>query len=340
MTTRFSRFTQRTALLLIFCLSLLLNACNTTSTPSYNLDDIPPFDGSAAYVALNDNIPSFSDEDRAVPDGHEAYSALDHLGRAGTAFAKVGPETMPTTERGSIGQVKPSGWQTIRYDHINGKYLYNRCHLIGYQLTAENANERNLITGTRYLNVDGMLPFENMVADYIKETGNHVLYRVTPLYRGDDLLASGVQMEAESFEDNGEAILFNVYCYNNQPGVLIDYATGDSSLNHDDGSTAAPASDGTNNPSQKKDNTERECDRTGLCQSNESSKSSTVTAAASPVPEDSVEQTYILNTNSHKFHHPSCASVRDSKAKNRETYVGAREDLIEQGYDPCKRCNP
>ena len=161
---------------------------------------------------------------------YEVYSPLDGLGRCGAASACVGVDLMPTEERESIGQVKPSGWQTVKYDCVDGKYLYNRCHLIGFQLTGENANKQNLITGTRYMNVDGMLPFENMVADYVKETGNHVLYRVTPIYDGDALVAGGVQMEALSVEDKGTGISFNVYVYNVQPGVEIDYATGESWL--------------------------------------------------------------------------------------------------------------
>lgn len=150
------------------------------------------------------------------------------MGRCGVAYASVGKDLMPTEERGSIGQVKPSGWHTIKYDNVDGKYLYNRCHLIGYQLTAENANEKNLITGTRYLNVQGMLSFKNMAADYVKETGNHVLYRVTPVFEGSNLVESGVLMEAESVEDKGEGILYCVYVYNVQRGININYATGDS----------------------------------------------------------------------------------------------------------------
>ena len=178
-------------------------------------------------MVLNDNQPDFADSD-FTSEAFETYSPLDELGRCGVAYANVGLETMPTEERGSISQVKPTGWQSVKYDFVDGKNLYNRCHLIGFQLTAENANRQNLITGTRYMNVEGMLPFENMVADYVKETGNHVLYRVTPIFEGDNLVASGVQMEAESVEDKGEGICFNVYAYNNQPGVEIDYATGES----------------------------------------------------------------------------------------------------------------
>lgn len=194
-----------------------------------SLDEVPAYSESP-YVEINGNVPFFTDEEKSVTASFETYSQLDTLGRCGVAYANVGKDLMPTEERESIGSVKPSGWQTVKYDCVSGKYLYNRCHLIGYQLTAENANELNLITGTRYLNVDGMLPFEDMVASYVKETGNHVLYRVTPIFEGNNLVASGVLMEAMSVEDAGEGILFNVYCYNVQPGVEIDYATGESQL--------------------------------------------------------------------------------------------------------------
>ena len=210
---------------------------------------------------------------------------------------------MPTEDRGSIGQVKPTGWHTVKYDCVDGKYLYNRCHLIGYQLSGENANERNLITGTRYMNVDGMLPFENMVADYVQETGNHVMYRVTPYYDGNNLLASGVQIEAMSVEDNGEDILFNVYVYNAQPGVSIDYATGDSWL---EGGSAATTEEPVQNEPQQS------------------------TGSA----------TYILNTNSKKFHYPDCSSVDQMNESNKQEFFGTRDEAIAQGYDPCGRCNP
>ncbi len=192
------------------------------------LSSIPDFSGKP-YVVINNNIPGLSPSDRTATY-FEIYTALDYLERCGAAFACLGKETMPTEDRGAIGSVKPSGWHTVKYDFVDGKYLYNRCHLIGFQLSGENANVRNLITGTRYMNVDGMLPFENMVADYIKETGNHVLYRVTPVFKGSELVCRGVQIEAFSVEDNGDGICFNVFCYNNQPGVEIDYATGYSML--------------------------------------------------------------------------------------------------------------
>ena len=195
--------------------------------------DVPEFSGEP-YVVLNGNEPDFTDEEKTT-ESYEHYSDLDSLGRCGVAEANIGQDLMPTEKRGAIGQVKPTGWHTVKYDQVEGKYLYNRCHLIGYQLTGENANEKNLITGTRYLNVGGMLPFENMVADYVKETGNHVLYRVTPIFTGDNLVADGVEMEALSMEDDGEGISFHIFAYNNQPGISINYATGDSTLSESSG---------------------------------------------------------------------------------------------------------
>ena len=206
----------------------LTNINKISYTTSFDLTTIPEFSNDS-YVVLNENIPGFTEED-LIKENFEEYSSLDYLGRCGTAFAKIGIETMPTEERGEIGQVKPSGWQTIKYDSIDGKYLYNRCHLIGFQLAGENANEKNLITGTRYMNVEGMLPFENMVAEYVKRTNNHVLYRVTPIFEQENLVASGVQIEAKSIEDNGKSICFNVYVYNAQPGITIDYSNGKSYL--------------------------------------------------------------------------------------------------------------
>ena len=203
---------------------LNFNKYSISYTTSFNLDTIPEFDNNP-YVVLNENKPEFLDEDMKK-DIFEQYSKLDYLGRCGPAYAKIGIETMPTEEREEIGQIKPSGWQTVKYDIVEGKYLYNRCHLIGFQLAGENANEKNLITGTRYMNVEGMLPFENMIAEYVKTTNNHVLYRVTPIYEEENLIASGVQMEAKSVEDNGKTICFNIYVYNAQPGIIIDYSDG------------------------------------------------------------------------------------------------------------------
>ena len=195
---------------------------------SESVQNVPAFSGDP-YVVINDNQPEFTEEDLTT-QSYEYYSPLDSLERCGYAMACVGIDLMPTEDRESISSVKPSGWIQNQYDFVDGKSLYNRCHLIGFQLTGENANERNLITGTRYCNVEGMLPFENLIADYVKETRNHVLYRVTPVYDGDNLVARGIQMEALSMEDGGEGVCFNVYVYNNQPGVVIDYATGDNWL--------------------------------------------------------------------------------------------------------------
>ena len=191
----------------------------------FDFSALPPYSGEP-YISVCGGDPDFS-EDEITSVSYEYYSELDALGRCGVCIASVGQDIMPTEKRGSIGQVKPTGWQTVKFDFVDGNYLYNRCHLIGFQLTGENANRRNLITGTRYLNVEGMLPFENMVADYVKETGNHVMYRVTPIFVGDELLARGVHIEAESVEDGGDGIMFNVFCYNVQPGVVLDYATGE-----------------------------------------------------------------------------------------------------------------
>lgn len=259
-----------------------------TLSTSYDLKSIPEYSGEP-YVTIHDNVPFFSEEELTT-DAFETYSELDDLGRCGTAYANICEEIMPTEKRGKIGMIKPSGWHTVKYTGIDGNYLYNRCHLIGYQLSAENANEKNLITGTRYLNVTGMLPFENMVADYVKETGNHVLYRVTPIYNQENLVADGVLMEAQSVENDDLA--FCVYCYNVQPGIEIDYHTGDS----------------------KSSETEQ--------------------------PSKTSEDLYVLNKNTKKFHRPDCSSVQDIKPKNKQEFSGNTEALIQQGYSPCKNCNP
>lgn len=259
---------------------------------SYESTDIPAYAGNS-FVILDDNKPAFSKQDRERTDAFETYSDLDELGRCGVAYANICKELMPTEERGAIGMVKPTGWHTVKYDNVEGKYLYNRCHLIGYQLAGENANEKNLITGTRYLNMTGMLKFEDQVADYVKATDHHVLYRVTPVFEGDNLVATGVEMEAYSVEDKGEGVSFHVFVYNIQPGIVIDYATGESWP--DDSKTT--------------ENTEK-------------------------------GQNYVLNTNTHKFHTQNCESVRDIADSNKEVYTGYREDLINIGYEPCKRCKP
>ena len=282
---------------LLLLLALLLAGCQGEAAPavSYDLDQVPAYAGEP-YVVINDNQPFFGEEEYTT-EAFETYSALDGLGRCGTAYACVGEELMPTEARESISSVKPSGWINVEY---GGQYLYNRCHLIGYQLTAENANKENLITGTRYLNVEGMLPFENLVADYVKETDQHVLYRVTPVFQGQDLVARGVLMEGLSVEDNGEGVTFCVYAYNVQPGVDIDYATGDSWL-----AAEAPAGESGN----------------------------------TSAPQEQ-EESYVLNTSSKKVHLPDCSGVTSMNPANRQDYTGTLQSLLDQGYEPCGICHP
>lgn len=286
-----------------------------TTASSFSLSDVPAYSGKA-YTSVNGNVPYFTAAELTTTS-FETYSDLDTLGRCGVTYACIGQDLMPTEERGSIGMVKPTGWHTVRYDGlVDGNYLYNRCHLIGYQLTGENANTKNLITGTRYLNIEGMLPFENMVADYIQETSNHVLYRVTPIFEGNSLVANGVLMEGYSVEDKGAGVSYCVFAYNVQPGIEIDYATGESKL-----------ADGAQQEEQK---------------------TATVTPTPSPEPEkqepvtgsEASQADYILNTNTKKFHYPTCSSVNDMKEKNKQEFFGTRDETIALGYSPCGRCKP
>ncbi len=277
-------------LALLLLLVFLMSGCLPAQTISN--ETAPGFSGDA-YCIVNDNVPYFTGED-ITRDAYEHYAPLDRLGRCGAAMACLGKELMPTEDRESISHIKPSGWVQAQYDFVDGKNLYNRCHLIGFQLSGENDNERNLITGTRYMNVEGMLPFENMVADYIKETGNHVLYRITPVFEQNDLVCKGVRMEAMSVEDNGAGILFHIFAYNHQPGVSIDYRTGESAAEKTD--------------------------------ENASSGSS--------------EQTYILNTNSKKFHLPDCKQAKSIKKENYKEVPTNRDELIKMQYVPAGCCNP
>lgn len=276
---------------------------------SISIGNLPEYAGNA-YIFVNGNVPYFTDEEKIDIEPFENYSSLDSLGRCGVAFANVCKEIMPTEERGSIGQIKPSGWHTVKYNGIvDGNYLYNRCHLIGYQLAGENANELNLITGTRYLNMVGMLEFENTVSAYVEETNNHVLYRVTPIFEGENLVAKGVEIEAWSVEDNGAGICFNVFCYNVQPGIEIDYATGDSWI-----------SDSNSQQESSVSISESEAEDTNADnQSNE-------------------VREYILNVNTKKIHLPTCSSVDSMSDKNKEIYEGTIDELKEKGYTPCSRC--
>lgn len=271
----------------------------STFTTWNGQETVPVYSGEP-YTELNGNIPYFTDREK-TEDVFEHYSDLDTLGRCGAAYANICKELMPTEKRGEIGMIKPTGWHTVRYDDIiSDKYLYNRCHLIGFQLAGENANEKNLVTGTRYMNVDGMLPFENMISDYVKETDNHVLYRVTPIFVGDDLVCRGVEMEAYSVEDNGEGTSFHVFVYNIQPGIEIDYATGDSWV--------------ANSMADIVDDTEEHAQYATTL--------------------------YVINAKTRKFHFPDCDSVGKISKQNKKERETDRAELIAEGYTPCGSCKP
>lgn len=286
-----------------------------------DLAEIPEFSGQA-YIEINGNVPYFTANEITV-EPFETYSPLDSLGRCGVAYANICKNLMPTEERGEIGMIKPSGWHTQKYPGIvEGGFVYNRCHLIGYQLAGENDNEQNLITGTRYMNVDGMLPFENMVDAYIDDNPeNHVLYRVTPIYEGEDLVAHGVLMEAYSVEDGGAGVSFCMYCYNSQPGLFIDYRTGETLLDEDyEGEYAV-----TNQFSEE---------------NNDSHDQPYIAEGQGEDKEVAEETTYIVNTNTGKFHYPDCSSVRDMASRNVMETKETRDALVQEGYSPCGRCNP
>lgn len=299
-----------------------------------SLDAIPAYDGKA-YVAVNNNEPFFMDSDMTTI-AFENYSDLDSLGRCGVAYANICKDIMPTEERGKIGMIKPSGWHTVKYDVIKDRYLYNRCHLVGYQLAGENANPKNLITGTRYLNVEGMLPFENLVADYVNNTGNHVLYRVTPMFSGSNLVANGVLIEAKSVEDNGGGILFNVYCYNVQPGVGINYENGDSWL---DGTTPQEQSAQTgaaqNGGSQSSTGSEAgESGSSGSITGSAASGSDT-SPAENSVSDSSNSKTMVhITATGKKYHRAGCRTLKKS-----DTEV-TLDEAKSMGLSPCGICNP
>ena len=279
-----------------------------TANTEFKLGDVPAYFG-ASYISVNNNQPYFK-ANELTNVSFEKYAPLDGFGRCVGACASIGKDLMPTEDRKPIGMIKPSGWHTIKYDFIDGKYLYNRCPLIGFQLSGENANVCNLITGTRYLNIDGMLPLENMTADYVKETGNHVMYRVTPVYDGNNLLASGVLMEGYSVEDKGAGINFCIFAYNAQPGVFIDYASGNS------------YADGTiTDPEEPEIKPEPE---------------------PQPQPDNPSigSGDYIINKNSGIFHRPDCPSVKRMNESNKIYFTGTREELISRGNTPCKNCRP
>ena len=326
-------------LILLSVVSLVLSGCSTGSADllreissvkvyaetdksvAVNIKDVPQYSGTP-YVEINNNEPSFSEKDT---ERVEEYSKLDKLGRCGPAFANVVKEIIPTRARESIRDMRPSVWHTVKYDYIiEDRYLYNRCHLIAFMLAGENANERNLITGTRYFNVEGMLPFENQVADYVQSTGNHVLYRVRPIFKGDDLVARGVQMEAKSVEDGGKGVSFNVYCYNVQPGIRINYKDGSS----------RPESKVQKNKNNKSNKTKK----TKKTKKKQANKPKTKQKAeADNGPQVSVH--YIANTNTKKFHISTCRAVKMMKAKNMYE-SDDRDELISRGFVPCKICWP
>ena len=276
----------------------------------------PAYEGDAAKV-LNGNVPLFTEEELRMAPGLQ-LSELDDLGRCGPALGCLGPETLPIEERGPIGEVRPSGWHTVRYDdRIEDRYLYNRCHLIGYQLCGENAEPRNLITGTRYLNMTGMLPYENAVFAYIGQSGNHVLYRARPVFEGDNLLASGVLLEARSLEDQGAGLQFFVYLFNVQPGVRIDYADGGSEAEADD---LPPEPEPT------------------LSALTETEELGGGEERSLPGEEGTI--TYVFNSNTMRFHRPDCPSAVEMRPENRVDFTGTREEAIALGYEPCSRCKP
>ena len=271
---------------------------NASNNQPFDLSEIPSYSGNP-YCEVNYNQPFFQ-TDELTTESFKQFSELDSLGRCGVAFACIGTDSLPTEERGAIGMIKPSGWHTVRYDDIiEDKYLYNRCHLIAFELSGENANPQNLITGTRYMNVKGMLPFENCVRRYVEDTDRHVMYRVTPIFECDNLVATGILMEGYSVEDDVFGICFNVFCYNVQPEIKINYADGTSGVDY----------------------------------SPDSEESTFVSNNDSAT-------TYVLNTNTKKFHYPYCDSVNEMKDTNKQVFKGSREKVIEMGYSPCGRCKP
>ncbi|WP_026496698.1 DNA/RNA non-specific endonuclease [Butyrivibrio sp. WCD3002] len=332
----FSKMISSVTLITALLCANFLGTCAAGGEKTADLS-IPAYSGSPS-VEINDNKPEFI-KDEITKVSFESYGELDDLGRCTPAMASIGKDLMPTKDRESISMVRPTGWDQEKYPGLvdsDPPYLYNRCHMIGFQLTGENANEQNLITGTRYFNVEGMLPYENEVADYIRSTGNHVMYRVTPVFEGNNLLCDGVKIEALSVEDGGKGISFNVFCYNVQPGVIIDYSDGSNKLDRNykaDQSQKTDEKGVSDNGSQngKTTFTLEEFAATGGGDNTEN-----VSRSAS-------EKTYsyIGNWNSHVFHYPDCDSVKDMKEKNKVYFEDAtRDEVIENGFKPCQRCAP
>lgn len=366
------------AIALALCCTLPLAACESgsfsgaqTSNPAAaQIADIPEYSG-ALCIDVNNSEPGFTDDDFKRGAFME-FSDLDFEGRCGAAFARIGTDTLSNAPRGDISQVHPSGWEQHRYDFVDQEMLYNRSHLIAHQLCGEDANEKNLITGTRTMNSVGMTYYENIVANYVKQTGNHVLYRVTPIFAANDLVARGVQMEAESIEDGGQAVRFNVFVYNVEPGVEIDYVTGKSRESSDvphvatggeattTGASTAPNATGkeTSNASVKSPNGNARSESANNTtpkgdaengQPNQATNAAGSSGTKSPGNAASSEedsptsygsQEYVLNTKSMKFHRPTCSSVDDIADNNKQEATATRDELISKGYSPCKQCNP
>ena len=336
--------------LMVFLLSLMLVGCEaddgllnngllgsltTNSSSGIDLNSIPKYNGEE-FVAINNNVPNFDDKDKTTTS-FETYSPLDNLGRCGEAYANIGRDLMPTQKRGDISSVKPSGWINKKYDTslVDGGYIYNRCHLIGHQLAGEDANKENLITGTRYFNVDGMLPFENMIADYVKETNNHVLYRVTPIYDGDDLVAKGVQMEAYSVEDDGEGVMFNVFVYNVQPGIEIDYATGESWLSSEERPVQTTNKNNQNtNYNKYNSNKNNSSNKNDYSQSNKDYSNNTGSYNSGTNQTSGVIRG---NSKSKIYHCPGQANYDDMSDSANLVEFASEQDAINAGYRKAKR---
>lgn len=363
---------------LALCCALPLAACESdsfsgaqTSNPAaVQIVDIPEYSG-ALCIDVNNGEPGFTDDDFKRGAFME-FSDLDFEGRCGAAFARIDTDTLSNAPRGDISQVHPSGWEQHRYDFVDQEMLYNRSHLIAHQLCGENANEKNLITGTRTMNSVGMTYYENIVANYVKQTGNHVLYRVTPIFAANDLVARGVQMEAESIEDGGQAVRFNVFVYNVEPGVEIDYVTGKSRESSDvphvatggeattTGASTAPnatgkeasgastkgsdenaRSENTNNTTPKSNAENGQSNRANNATGSNNAKNPSNGAGSEESSAASSElKEYVLNTKSMKFHRPTCSSVDDIADNNKQEATATRDELISEGYSPCKQCNP
>lgn len=321
---------------------------SATDSARATIADIPAYSG-ALCININGGVPGFTTQDEAR-GAFMQFSELDFEGRCGEAFARIDTDTVSNDKRGDISSVHPSGWVQRKYSFVDDGMLYNRCHLIAHQLCGEDANERNLITGTRTFNVIGMLYYEELVGDYVRATGNHVLYRVTPLFAANDLVARGVQMEAKSIEDNGEAVQFNVFVYNVEPGVAIDYVTGESQESADTPAVASKGEDTITTAAAARaaqaagesgasSSTGNAGESSGASASGSSSGSTS--ANASDTASSSAEQhDYILNAKNKKFHLPTCSAVNDIAAANRQDFTGARDELIAKGYSPCGICKP